>query len=142
SYPCRGYLPRRKGPLGGAPRGTQRRREEAMNRFTRIAPAWPRAALALTLALTATCAHAQTSIRLLVGSPAGGAIDIYARTISDHMSRSLGLPVLVDNKPGAHGNIAAQATLDGPADGSLIWTGPQPMLEVNPHAYRNLPRTV
>src|SRR5437867_37808 len=75
-----------EGPLGGAPRGTQRRREEAMNRFTRIAPAWPRAALALTLALAATCAHAQTSIRLFVGSPAGGAIDIYARTISDHMS--------------------------------------------------------
>src|SRR5438128_1569167 len=98
----------------------QRRREEAMNRFTL---AWLRAALALTLALAATCAHAQTSIRLLVGSPAGGGIDIYARIINDHMSRSLGLPVLVDNKPGANGNIAAQATLDGPADGSLIWIG-------------------
>jgi len=116
-----------------------------MNRFTGIV-AWPRAALtaaamtalAFPLALTTTCAHAQTSIRLLVGSPAGGAIDIYARTVSDHMSRSLGLPVLIDNKPGANGNIAAQATIDGPADGSLIWIGAQSMLEINPHAYSNL----
>src|SRR5215510_7062374 len=117
-----------------------------MNRFTRIAVAWSRAALtaaaitglALPLALATTCAHAQTSVRLLVGSPAGGAIDIYARTVNDHMSRSLGLPVLIDNKPGANGNIAAQATVDGPADGSLIWIGAQSMLEINPHAYSNL----
>jgi tripartite-type tricarboxylate transporter receptor subunit TctC len=112
-----------------------------MHRFTRIARAWPRAALiavALTLALAPSCAQAQTSIRLLVGSPAGGGIDIYARIINDHMSRSLGLPVLIDNKPGANGNIAAQATVDGPADGSLIWIGAQSMLEINPHAYSNL----
>jgi tripartite-type tricarboxylate transporter receptor subunit TctC len=112
-----------------------------MNHFTSIAPAWLRAALtalALPLALATTAAHAQTSIRLLVGSPAGGAIDIYARIINEHMSRSLGLPVLIDNKPGANGNIAAQATVDGPADGSLIWIGAQSMLEINPHAYSNL----
>jgi tripartite-type tricarboxylate transporter receptor subunit TctC len=112
-----------------------------MSHFTSIAPAWLRAALtalALPLALATTAGHAQTSIRLLVGSPAGGAIDIYARIINDHMSRSLGLPVLIDNKPGANGNIAAQATVDGPADGSLIWIGAQSMLEINPYAYSNL----
>jgi tripartite-type tricarboxylate transporter receptor subunit TctC len=94
--------------------------------------------LALTVALLATGAQAQNSVRLLVGSPAGGAIDIYARIVSDHMSRSLGLPVLIDNKPGANGNIAGQAVVDGPADGSLIWVGAQSMLEINPHAYTNL----
>jgi len=114
-----------------------------MNPFTIIARAWPRAALtALILALAATSALAQTSFRLLVGSPAGGGIDIYARIIADHMSRPLGLPVLIDNKPGANGNIAAQAVLDGPADGSLIWVGAQSMLEINPHAYGNLRWTV
>jgi tripartite-type tricarboxylate transporter receptor subunit TctC len=112
-----------------------------MHRFMRIARAWPHIALtglALTVALAATCAHAQSSVRLLVGSPAGGAIDIYARIIGDHMSRSLGLPVLIDNKPGANGNIAAQTVVDGPADGSLVWVGAQSMLEINPHAYTNL----
>jgi tripartite-type tricarboxylate transporter receptor subunit TctC len=110
-----------------------------MHRSIRIARAWPRAAgLALTVALAATCAQAQTSVRLLVGSPAGGAIDIYARIIGEHMAHSLGLPVLIDNKPGANGNIAAQAVVDGPADGSLMWVGAQSMLEINPHAYANL----
>jgi tripartite-type tricarboxylate transporter receptor subunit TctC len=116
-------------------------REDVMHRSTHIATARRYAALtglALSVALAATCAHAQTSVRLLVGSPAGGAIDIYARIVNDHMSRSLGLPVLIDNKPGANGNIAAQAVVDGPADGSLIWIGAQSMLEINPHAYTNL----
>jgi tripartite-type tricarboxylate transporter receptor subunit TctC len=86
-----------------------------------------------------TAADAQTSpVRLLVGSPAGGGIDIYARIITDHMSRSLGVPVLVDNRPGANGNIAAQAVVDGPADGSLVWIGTQSMLEINPHTYSSL----
>jgi len=110
-------------------------RENAMRRLT---PHAILTAMVLTVALAATCGHAQTSIRMLVGSPAGGAIDIYARIVSDHMSRSLGLPVLIDNKPGANGNITAQATVDGPADGSLIWVGAQSMLEINPHAYTNL----
>jgi len=112
-----------------------------MHRSKRIASRWAHAALtglALIVALAAPGAHAQTSVRLLVGSPAGGAIDIYARIVNDHMSRSLGLPVLIDNKPGANGNIAAQAVVDGPADGNLIWIGAQSMLEINPHAYTNL----
>jgi tripartite-type tricarboxylate transporter receptor subunit TctC len=116
-------------------------REDVMHRSARIARAWPHAALAglaLSVALAATGAHAQTSVRLLVGSPAGGGIDIYARIVNDHMSRSLGLPVLIDNKPGANGNIAAQAVVDGPADGSLIWIGTQSMLEINPYTYTNL----
>src|SRR5499426_1471170 len=96
-------------------------REDVMHRSKRIASRWAHAALtglALIVALAAPGAHAQTSVRLLVGSPAGGAIDIYARIVNDHMSRSLGLPVLIDNKPGANGNIAPQAVVDGPADGN------------------------
>jgi tripartite-type tricarboxylate transporter receptor subunit TctC len=99
---------------------------------------------ALVLALLPASTGAQTQspgsgpIRLLVGSPAGGAIDIYARIIMDQMSRSLGVPMLVDNKAGANGNIAAQAVDDGPADGNLIWIGTQSMTEINPFAYTNL----
>jgi tripartite-type tricarboxylate transporter receptor subunit TctC len=116
-------------------------REDVMHRSTRIVRAWRCATLisfTFSVVLAATCAHAQTSVRLLVGSPAGGGIDIYARIVNDHMSRSLGLPVLIDNKPGANGNIAAQAAIDGPADGSMIWIGTQSMLEINPHTYSNL----
>jgi tripartite-type tricarboxylate transporter receptor subunit TctC len=102
-------------------------------------PSWATLFALAWLVIPATAAHAQTGpVRLLVGSPAGGGIDIYARIIMDHMSRSLGVPVLVDNRPGANGNIAAQAVVDGPADGSLIWIGTQSMLEINPHTYSSL----
>jgi tripartite-type tricarboxylate transporter receptor subunit TctC len=99
--------------------------------------------LALTLITSCTIAavtQAQPSgpVRLLVGSPAGGGIDIYARIINEPTSRSLGVPVLVDNRPGANGNIAAQVVADGPADGNLVWVGTQSMLEINPITYESL----
>ena len=88
--------------------------------------------------LGATPASAQTPVRLVVGAPAGGSIDTYARIVGDHMSRTLGRPVINEIKSGANGNIAAQYVLDGPADGSLAWVGAQSMLEINPTSYKNL----
>jgi tripartite-type tricarboxylate transporter receptor subunit TctC len=83
-------------------------------------------------------ASAQAPIRFVVGAAAGGAIDVYARIVGAHMSRTLGRPVIVEIKAGANGNIAAQFVDDGPADGSLAWVGAQSMLEVNPITYKDL----
>ena len=47
-------------------------------------------------------------IRLAVGAPAGGSIDVYSRIIAEHMSATLGRPVIIEIKAGANGNIAAQ----------------------------------
>jgi tripartite-type tricarboxylate transporter receptor subunit TctC len=77
-------------------------------------------------------------IRLAVGAPAGGSIDVYSRIIAEHMSGTLGRPVIIEIKAGANGNIAAQWVLDSPADGSQIWVGAQSMLEINPSTYKNL----
>lgn len=79
--------------------------------------------LATTLAMAATLAHAQsgTPIRVLVGFPAGAGTDAIARTLSEKLKDELGTPVLVDNRAGAGGQIAAQALKAAPADGHTFF---------------------
>lgn len=99
--------------------------------------------LAIAVALTgATAAAAQTSptapVRVVVGVPAGGVLDPYARIVSEHMEKTLGRVMVIENKPGANGNLSALTVLDAPADGSAIWIGTQSMTEINPTAYSKL----
>lgn len=75
---------------------------------------------------------------LIVGTPPGGAIDVYARTVAEHMAATLGQQVLVEYKPGANGNISAEFVLRAPADGYTIWIGTQSMTEINPSAFEAL----
>jgi tripartite-type tricarboxylate transporter receptor subunit TctC len=101
------------------------------------------AAMTLALAMIAgTTATAQTSttspVRVIVGVPAGGVLDPYARIVSEHMEKTLGRPMIIENKPGANGNLSALTVLDAPADGQAIWIGTQSMTEINPSAYSNL----
>src|SRR5712691_5089806 len=77
-------------------------------------------------------------IRFIVGAPAGGSIDTYARIVADHMTGTLGRPVIIEIKAGANGNISAQYVVDSPADGSVVWVGAQSMIEINPSTYKNL----
>ena len=76
-------------------------------------------------------------IRVIIGVPAGGAIDPYARMIAEHMSKTLGRPIIVENRVGASGNIAAQYIVDQPADGSVIWLGTQAFTEILPNVFKN-----
>lgn len=59
-------------------------------------------------------------IRMVVGFPAGGPTDVSARLIADSLSRSLGQPVVVDNKPGANATIAAEIVARAKPDGYTI----------------------
>ena len=91
------------------------------------------------LALHGSAAVAQsTPMRFIVGLAPGGAVDPYARIIADHMAKTLGRTIIVDNRPGAGGNISAQVMTDAPADGTLIWVGTQALTEINPSVYSNL----
>jgi tripartite-type tricarboxylate transporter receptor subunit TctC len=84
-------------------------------------------------------ALAQTgTIKFIVGLAPGGAVDPYARIIADEMSKILGQTIIVENKPGATGNISAQYMIDSPADGHLIWVGTQALTEINPSVFNNL----
>ena len=75
------------------------------------------AALALGAAMPAALAQSSKPIRLVVPFPAGGATDLFARTLSQKMGERLGTSVVIDNKPGAGGSLgsdmAAKATADG-----------------------------
>ncbi|WP_159589805.1 Bug family tripartite tricarboxylate transporter substrate binding protein [Hydrogenophaga sp. BPS33] len=106
-----------------------------------------RAALALTLLATAAgltgfSAHAQAwpskPVTLTVGSAAGSAPDIYARVIAEQLQRQTGGVFVVDNKPGANGNLAAETVLRTAADGHTLLIGTQSQMTINPSAYSNL----
>lgn len=97
---------------------------------------------ALTTALLATpLANAQTwpqkPVRIVVSFPAGAPGDIVARMIQPELQKSLGQPVIVENKPGAGGNIGAQEVARA-TDGHTFLVGPDTMLTVNPHLYKKL----
>jgi tripartite-type tricarboxylate transporter receptor subunit TctC len=84
----------------------------------------------------ATRAPAQTgTIRIIVGTVPGGAIEPYARLIAEHMSKTLGQAIIIENKPGASGALAAQYIADAPADGSILWLGTQAFTEIVPNMF-------
>jgi tripartite-type tricarboxylate transporter receptor subunit TctC len=72
-------------------------------------------------ALLAAGAHAQAvPVRILVGAPAGGSTDTLARTLATELGRLLGRIVIVENRPGAGGNIAAEAVAKAAPDGNTL----------------------
>ncbi len=92
-------------------------------RFIKSASAW----LAGSAALAAPNIGAQTDsppIRILVGFPAGGTIDVTARLLADQLKNELGATVIVDGKPGAGGQIAAQALKQSAPDGRTLLLSP------------------
>ncbi|HSV81371.1 MAG TPA: tripartite tricarboxylate transporter substrate binding protein [Ramlibacter sp.] len=78
-------------------------------------------------------------IRLVVTLPAGTSADVMARFIAERLTRDLGQPVVVDNRPGASSIIGAQAVASAPADGYTLLYGLAPSISLNPHLYRKLP---
>ena len=78
------------------------------------------AALALGAAVPAALAQASKPIRLIVPFPAGGATDLFARTLSQKMGERLGTSVVIDNKPGAGGSLGSDMAAKAAADGQTL----------------------
>ncbi len=95
-------------------------------------------ALAAGLSFLAPAAHAEDfppkkPVTLVVGFAAGGSADIAARIIAKKLSENIGQSVVVDNKPGAGGNLAHVQVARGPSDGSMLLFGSIGPLSIAPH---------
>jgi tripartite-type tricarboxylate transporter receptor subunit TctC len=99
--------------------------------------------LGLALLLAATKARADSypsrPIKFLVPWPAGGVADTIARVVADKLSERLGQRLIVENKPGASGNIGMAAAAAAPADGFTLVLTPTNSLTVNQSLYKDLP---
>lgn len=83
-------------------------------------------------------AQAKTT-RLVVAFPPGGPVDFVARTIADQLGRELGQTVIVENKAGANGSIAAEYVARATPDGSTLWLTSVGAVAINPALYEKLP---
>ncbi|WP_162571710.1 tripartite tricarboxylate transporter substrate-binding protein [Variovorax sp. SRS16] len=95
------------------------------------------AAMTAALALPAA-AQLQRTTRLIVGFPPGGAADVLARALLEPMKTSLGVPLIVENRPGAGGRIAVDVVGHAPADGSVLLVSPGSVLTLAPHLYKSV----
>jgi tripartite-type tricarboxylate transporter receptor subunit TctC len=78
-------------------------------------------------------------VRVLVGFPPGGGVDLTARPLAQRLSDRLGAQFVVENRGGAGGNIAMDAAAKAPADGYTLLVANVGMLAINPALYRDLP---
>jgi tripartite-type tricarboxylate transporter receptor subunit TctC len=101
------------------------------------------AALALgTIAPHAAAADAPyptKPVKFLTNFPAGGPIDILGRALADALQKDLKQPFIVDNRPGAGGNIGADLVAKSPADGYTVLLGIDSTFTINPHLYASMP---
>jgi tripartite-type tricarboxylate transporter receptor subunit TctC len=102
-----------------------------------------RCAVGVCLALLAGAAFAQTypsrPIRLVVPFPAGGATDIIARAVAQKLTEDWGQPVIVDNRPGAGGNIGSELVAKAAPDGYTIEMGTVGTHAINASLYAKMP---
>ena len=102
-----------------------------------------RLALAFVLTMFVTAAMAQPyparGIRLIVDTSPGGLTDLLARLSAETLSARLGQPVVVENKPGASGNVAADLLIRSPADGYTLMVAAAGNLAVRPFLERSVP---
>ena len=78
------------------------------------------------------------TLRIIVGFPPGGTTDAFARRIAEKMRGTYANNVIVDNKPGAGGQIGVTTLKSAPADGAHILYSPASMLTIYPHSYSKL----
>jgi tripartite-type tricarboxylate transporter receptor subunit TctC len=99
--------------------------------------------LAMTILLLPECAHAQQpypakTLRLIASQAPGGGIDAVCRAVATKLSDALGQTVIVDNRPGANGSLAAELTAKSPPDGYTMMLGAVGNLGINTFFFKKL----
>ena len=95
--------------------------------------------VAPVLAIAQAGAYPSKPIRLLVGVPPGGTTDLVARLVGAQLSKQMGQAIIVDNRGGAGGNIAADAVAKSEPDGYTLFLGPVGTMTINPFVYAKMP---
>ena len=114
----------------------------AMKPF-KVTRGWQHAALAVAATLLAAVAWPQPvwpdkPIRVVLPFPPGGPSDIVMRLAAEKMQAALKQPIVIDNKPGAGGNLGAAEVARAAPDGYTWLLGTDTLVTVNPHVYKNL----
>jgi tripartite-type tricarboxylate transporter receptor subunit TctC len=108
-------------------------------------PGLIRVVLATIVALSAAVGGALAQpfpskpIRLIVAFPPGGATDVIARTVGAALTTRIGQQIIVDNRPGSNGNIAAELAANAKPDGYTLMLGSDSLFGINPHLYKKMP---
>src|SRR3982751_1887253 len=100
------------------------------------------AVLALSFLLAASAPaqdYPAKPIRIVVGYSAGGGNDIIVRVMTPELTKGLGQPIIVENKPGAQSIIAAEFVAKAAPDGYTLLMGPSGPMAINPATYSKLP---
>ncbi len=100
---------------------------------------WILLAIGLVVAFAAQAqVYPSRPVRVVVGFAAGGSTDKLARLVALRLSEELGQSVVVENRPGAAGNIAAEAVAGAPPDGYTLFMATLSSQAINPHLYEKL----
>jgi tripartite-type tricarboxylate transporter receptor subunit TctC len=94
-------------------------------------------AIGATLAVGLAAAQTAKPVKILVGFPPGGGTDAVARVLAERLKDELGVPVVVENKPGAGGQIAAQALKAAAPDGTTLFLSHDHSISILPQVMKN-----
>jgi tripartite-type tricarboxylate transporter receptor subunit TctC len=114
----------------------KRRKEDSMTKH--LAQLAVMALVALG-AGSAAAKYPEHPVRILVTIPPGGAPDIAARLVGQRLQETLGWTVVIENRTGANGNVAADAVAKATPDGYTLLLGADSLIAINPHIYPKMP---
>jgi tripartite-type tricarboxylate transporter receptor subunit TctC len=97
------------------------------------------AGVLLAFAAVSSAQYPTRTVRIVVTIPPGGAPDLTARIVGEKLSAALGQPVVIENRPGANGNTAAEQVAKSAPDGYTLLLAADSLLAINPHVYSRMP---
>jgi tripartite-type tricarboxylate transporter receptor subunit TctC len=117
---------------------------KTLNRLPLACAVWVSAVAVLGALLFATTSaqaqpYANKMVKLIVNYPPGGAADLVGRSVAQALSERLGQQVLVENRPGANGNLGADAVAKSPSDGYTLLASSGGAVTINPFLYAKMP---
>ena len=96
-------------------------------------------AVALPVAGLAQNAWPGHAVRIVATSPPGGSVDFLARALAEDFAGIYGVPFVVENRPGANGNIGVEVVMKAPADGHAMFVSPPGPFAINAHLMAGMP---